>query len=206
MSALDAIRARLLWQAGSLAVVAAVATAALLGASHATQADIEAAAARDLAESLAQVLPTGFANNDLLKDVVTVPGADGKPLTVWRARKDGKIVGVIYRVSGTGYAGAIRLVMAVDPDGRVLGVRVVEHHETPGLGDKIERSRTDWIEGFNGHSLGDPSVDRWAVKKDGGIYDQFTGATITPRGVVKAVRSGLELFAHERGHLISDEG
>ncbi|PWV58610.1 electron transport complex subunit RsxG [Plasticicumulans acidivorans] len=206
MSALDAIRARLLWQAGSLAVVAAVATAALLGASHATQADIEAAAARDLAESLAQVLPTGFANNDLLKDVVTVPGADGKPLTVWRARKDGKIVGVIYRVSGTGYAGAIRLVMAVDPDGRVLGVRVVEHHETPGLGDKIERSRTDWIEGFNGHSLGDPGVDRWAVKKDGGIYDQFTGATITPRGVVKAVRSGLELFAHERGHLISDEG
>lgn len=205
MSALDAIRARLAWQAGSLAVVAALATGALLSASHATQGDIDAAAARDLADSLSQVLPSGFADNDLLKDTLTVTDAEGKPMTVWRARQSGHIAGVIYRISGTGYAGTIRLIMAVDRNGKVLGVRVVEHHETPGLGDKIERARTDWIEAFNGRSLGDPTAERWAVKKDGGIYDQFTGATITPRGVVRAVKAGLELFARERGHLI-DEG
>jgi electron transport complex protein RnfG len=81
--------------------------------------------------------------------------------------------------------------MAVMKAGSLGGVRVVSHHETPGLGDKIEEQRTDWVLGFTGKSLEDPSEDQWKVKRDGGVYDQFTGATITPRSIVKAVANTL---------------
>jgi electron transport complex protein RnfG len=92
--------------------------------------------------------------------------------------------------------------MGVDTQGRLLGARVVKHAETPGLGDKIEPAKSKWILDFDGKSLNDPPAEKWAVKKDGGVFDQFAGATITPRAVVKAVKSGLEFFAAHREEIL----
>lgn len=185
-----------LWyQTLSLGLVTLLAGAALALAHLATGPAIRAAEARDVAASLAQVLPPGTADNDLLADTIDVPDLDGHPLTIHRARRNGQVVAVIFQVSGRGYAGPIQLVMGVDRDGRVTGVRVTRHGETPGLGDKIEAARHPWIQGFAGRSLDDPAPSRWAVRKDGGDFDQFAGATITPRAVVAAVKQGLELHA-----------
>jgi electron transport complex protein RnfG len=107
-------------------------------------------------------------------------------------RRAGTTVAVLLNVvAPDGYAGPIRLLVAVDAAGRVLGVRVLEHRETPGLGDAIESRRSDWLRGFDGRSLVDPPRDRWEVRRDGGDFDQFTGATVTPRAVVRAVRKTL---------------
>jgi electron transport complex protein RnfG len=109
-------------------------------------------------------------------------------------------------VAGNGYAGRIVCMMGVDKDGHVLGVRIIKHKETPGLGDKIEPDKSDWIHAFEGKFLGDPPAEKFAVKKDGGVFDQFAGATITPRGVVKAVKGGLEFFAREKARLLDETG
>lgn len=166
--------------------------------------DIAARAVEDKQNSLSQVLPDDIHDNNPVKDTVTLKNAEGKEITVFRATKGGQVTGVAYEIFGTGYAGEIRLMMGVGSDGRVLGVRVLAHKETPGLGDKIEIKKTDWIEHFTGLLLGKPAVERWKVKKDGGDFDQFAGATITPRGVVKAVREGLEFFAANRTAMIEE--
>jgi electron transport complex protein RnfG len=129
-------------------------------------------------------------------------GPTGKELTVYRATKGGKVTGVAYEIAGSGYAGPIKLMLGVDADGKVLGVRALAHKETPGLGDKIEVKKGDWILRFTGLSLGAPPKDKWKVKKDGGQFDQFSGATITPRGVVTAVRNGLEFFAANKAQML----
>ena len=193
------------YQASLLGVVTLVASAALALAAHHTRAPIAAAEARDLEASLSQVLPTDFSDNALATDTLLLPDADGAPIKVYRARKGGQVRGVIYQVTGKGYAGPIAIVMGVDRDGTTLGVRVTRHSETPGLGDKIDAAKSDWILGFSGKSLAEPQPARWAVKKDGGEFDQFTGATITPRAVVKAVKQGLSFFASHRAELL-DEG
>lgn len=108
----------------------------------------------------------------------------------------------MFQTSARGYSGEIQVLLGVDPEGRILGVRVIRHTETPGLGDKIELAKSDWVLAFNGRSLGDPPPERWAVKKDGGVFDQFTGATITPRATVKAVKEGLVLFAAHREEIL----
>ena len=106
-------------------------------------------------------------------------------------------------IAPDGYTGPITLLIAVRYDGDLAGVRVVTHRETPGLGDYIEIERTPWIRGFEGKSLDTPVAARWKVKKDGGDFDQVTGATITPRAVVKAVHQGLEFFATNRERLFA---
>src|SRR5690606_27069458 len=105
-----------------------------------------------------------------------------------------------------GYGGAIRLLVGIREDGTVAGVRVIDHRETPGLGDGIEIEKSDWMTDFEGRSLGDPPVQRWRVKKDGGEFDQFTGATITPRAVVTAVRNALIYFRTHRQALFELPG
>ncbi len=159
--------------------------------------------AEDLKASLSQVLPPALHDNDLLADPLTLPDADGAPVLVYRARRGLEVTGVAYRVSGPGYSGTIELILGVDPQGRVLGARVLSHTETPGLGDKIELAKDDWILAFDGLSLGDPPPERWAVKKDGGDFDQFSGATITPRAVVGALKRGLEFFQRHQVALTS---
>jgi electron transport complex protein RnfG len=110
---------------------------------------------------------------------------------------------VAFGITAQGYAGPIELILGLDTRGQILGVRAIAHAETPGLGDKIEASRDDWILGFNGLSLSDPPSERWAVKKDGGDFDQFSGATITPRAVVGAIKTGLAFFAAKRDTLLA---
>jgi len=120
-------------------------------------------------------------------------------VTVYRARKGGREIAVVFTVvAPDGYSGAIRMLVGIRADGRLAGVRVVAHRETPGLGDKVEAHKSDWIRDFDNRSLRDPKADGWAVKKDGGVFDQFTGATITPRAVVAAVHSALRYYATHR--------
>src|SRR5574340_217754 len=201
---LDELRGKLSYQGILLGGVALLTSAALAYASRATEADIKAAEAADLKQSLAQVLP-GEYENDLLKDTVTLPGKEGDVL-VYRGRRAGKVEALVYQVIGHGYAGNIVCVMGVSREGKILGVRVIKHAETPGLGDKIEPAKGDWIHSFEGKWLGEPVAAKWAVKKDGGVFDQFAGATITPRGVVNAVKGGLEFFEGNKLALLDEAG
>ncbi len=149
---------------------------------------------------LAELLPQSLYDNDPLLETLelpagTIPGLSG-PVTGWVARKQGAISAWLLNITtAEGYNGNIRLLVGLKPDGQLLGVRVTAHTETPGLGDGIDLRRGDWILGFAGKALGQPPAERWAVKKDGGVFDQFTGATITPRAVVKAVRDLLQWYA-----------
>lgn len=97
-----------------------------------------------------------------------------------------------------GYNGNIRLLTGINVDNKLLGVRVITHKETPGLGDKIETRKSDWIEQFSGLSLKNPSQADWKVVPDGGMFDALTGATITPRAIVSATYQVLNYFSqHE---------
>lgn len=195
-----------LWYQGvSLGLIALTASTALAFAYQATGPAIAEAAARDTAASLSQVLPQGFADNDLLADSMTLPIQNGAPLTVYQARREQVVQGVIFAVVAKGYAGPIKIMMGVDRNGRLLGVRITHHTETPGLGDKIEFAKNPWVSDFEGKSLDNPAPARWGVRKDGGDFDQFAGATITPRAVVKAVREGLELFASHHSAMLGED-
>lgn len=156
---------------------------------------IAARALEDRQNSLSAVIPDRIHDNNPVLDTFTIksPGAE-EDLTVYRATKDGAVTGVAYEIVGVGYAGKIKLMLGVGADGKVLGVRALAHKETPGLGDKIEVKKGDWIERFTGLSIGNPPLEKWRVKKDGGQFDQFSGATITPRAVVGAIREGLAFF------------
>lgn len=157
--------------------------------------------AEDTRTLLRQVIPDAIHENDLLQNVRTLADDRGAPVHVYLATKADRPVAVAFQVTGQGYAGAIQIMLGVDAEGRILGVRVVSHAETPGLGDKIELGKSDWILGFDGLSLTNTPEEQWQVKKDGGRFDQFTGATITPRAVVKAVHDGLAFYQHHRREL-----
>src|SRR5690606_38890243 len=137
---------------------------------------------------------------------INAPDALGSKeyVTVYRAYRQGAPVAALFMiVAPDGYSGSIKMLLGVWADGRVAGVRVLAHKETPGLGDKIELARADWILSFNGKSIGQPPLEGWAVKADGGVFDQFTGATITPRAVVGAVKRALLYFNTHREQLFA---
>lgn len=202
------LRQRLGYHPVLLGMAVLITSAVLIYVNLATKDVIAVRMEEDLKASLAQVVPPSMYDNQILKDTVTIKGTDvsGKPNSTiyYRARKHGKIVALAFPEVAYGYSGEIDLIMGVDPKGTLLGVRVVAHAETPGLGDKIDSSKSNWIFGFKGKSLTNPSPDKWLVKKDGGVFDQFTGATITPRGVVKGIKYGLEQFAAHRAELLQD--
>lgn len=187
----------------------AILGSALLGVTESgTREHIAANEQAYLIKSLNQVLPPTQFDNDLLQDSIEIhdPEALGTetPVTVYRARKQGQAVAALFTVvAPDGYSGNIRLLVGIHFNGSLAGVRAVSHRETPGLGDAIEVSRSDWILGFAGRGLGQPPVEKWAVRKDGGDFDQFTGATITPRAVVKAVKKALIYFAAHRDELFA---
>lgn len=142
-------------------------------------------------------------DNEIFSDTITVTDATllgtPDPVTVYRARKGGQPVAAVLAPSAPdGYNGTIKLLVGIYYDGTVAGVRVLSHNETPGLGDGIEIEKSQWITEFSGKSLGNPGLRAWAVRKDGGQFDQFTGATITPRAVVKALRAALIYFREHR--------
>ena len=149
-----------------------------------------------LLRKLHRLIPADQHDNVLLEDTTTARdeallGSD-EPVMVYRARRNGEPVAlVIAAIAPDGYSGSIKLLVGINVDGTLSGVRVVAHRETPGLGDAIDETRSDWIYMFDGKSLQAPDVSRWAVKNDGGDFDQLTGATITPRAVVKAARNAL---------------
>lgn len=155
-----------------------------------------------LLHKLEALVPREAVDNDMVSDAIEVHdrellGADST--WIYRGRKQGAPVAVILRaVVPNGYAGPIQLLVAVRHDGTLWGVRVLSHKETPGLGDRIDERKSDWILGFAGKSLDDPPLARWGVKRDGGAFDQLTGATITPRAVVRSVRDAL-LFVQRQG-------
>jgi len=196
-------------------------TAALLGAFalistwlvaitfNVTEAPIAASEKKALLRNLHVLIPTAIHDNDLFTDVITVQDQDylgiNKPQRVFRARQDNKPVAVaLETVAPDGYGGNIFLLVAIRYDGRLLGVRISKHKETPGLGDDIEIERSDWILSFNNKSLSTPTEKSWRVEKDGGEFDQFTGATITPRAIVKAVHRSLKYYQQHRDSLFAD--
>jgi Na+-translocating ferredoxin:NAD+ oxidoreductase subunit G len=144
---------------------------------------------------LQEVMPSELYDQSLLNQPFALPypnqlgRTDGQ---VYFARRQGIVEGIILPlITQQGYNGSISLLVGIRRDGVIQGVRISEHQETPGLGDQIERRKSDWIEGFNGRSLDDLPPTRWQVSKDGGDFDQFTGATITPRAVIQAVKNSL---------------
>lgn len=164
---------------------------------------------QELLRSLHQLISPADHDNDLYSDVITVTdkvllgSKDGVP--VYRARRAGQpVAAVIASIAPNGYSGNIRLLVGIRYDGTLAGVRVLSHKETPGLGDAIEAERSDWILRFAGKSLLNPDEKGWKVKKDGGQFDQFTGATITPRAVVKAVYSTLRYYQQHRETLFAE--
>ena len=202
MSTLAQWRDRLSYQPLSLGFIARATSAALVFANQMTRLKIVEAEERDLQTSLTEVLPAGYADNNLLKDTISLAGDDGKPLTIYRARKAGAVNGVVFRTASRGYAGDVVVLIGIDTQGTMLGARVIKHQETPGLGDKIEVAKSKWIRAFEGKSLESPAAEKWAVKKDGGVFDQFAGATITPRAVVKAVKQGMTFYAAHREEIL----
>lgn len=204
---LDTLRQRLDYQTYLLAAAGLLASVLLGFADLATRGSIERRQAEDLLATLEQVLPSHLYDNDLLHDSKTIADTDEHGLgetLVYVARRNGAVTAVAFKLSATGgYSGPIALVMGLSRDGVVLGVRVVAHAETPGLGDKIESNKSNWILSFSGRSLENTASERWRVKKDGGEFDQFAGATITPRAVVRGVQSGLKFFQRHRDELVS---
>jgi Na+-translocating ferredoxin:NAD+ oxidoreductase subunit G len=190
---------------GALSLAAAVGAAVVLLAlvHDATRDRVTASERAHRAAAFDRVLGNASYDNDLLADRIEVRdpellGTDAS-LPVYRARLAGRpVAAVLESVAPDGYSGSIRLLVGVTPDGRLLGVRVLQHQETPGLGDEIEERRSDWIRSFDGRSLGRPPTASWKVRKDGGAFDQLTGATVTPRAVVAAVRNTL-LFVERQG-------
>lgn len=183
--------------AATLAGVALVSVLLLSGTERATRSSIAAARLQQELNALNLVLPAARYSNELAGDRIEVIAPDWlgsrEPVSVWRARMGDKPSALVLQVvARDGYSGPIGLRIGVDFHGRVTGVRVTHHQETPGLGDAIEAERSDWILEFEGRALGEPPLPRWTVRRSGGDFDQFAGATVTPKAVVKAVRLALQ--------------
>jgi electron transport complex protein RnfG len=203
-------RARPILGAGLLLAAVAAGVVAILALVHrATQAQIERNQHEFFLTRLAAMVPPGSYDNDLLADRIDITAPDvfgsAHAVPVYRARRNGEPVAAIFTtIAPDGYGGPIELLIAVRADGELLGVSVVAHRETPGLGDAFERGRSSWLDAFAGRSLGDPPAERWTVRKDGGAFDQFTGATITPRAIILAVRRTLEFCARAGPQVFAD--
>jgi electron transport complex protein RnfG len=187
----------------SLGLLALLGTALLTWVYWLAEPRIAEQERRQLLLQLEQVLPADRFNNAMHEDYIDVRNEAAFPgrqvVRVFRARQDEKPAAVVFRlIAPDGYNGRISLLVGILDSGKISGVRVLSHNETPGLGDGIEFQRSDWIRSFDGKSLNNPLASGWAVKRDGGDFDQFTGATITPRAVVRAVRRALEYFDTNR--------
>ena len=207
-SNLARLRPKLEFQTGILAGFALLASVLLGVTNCSTEGTIQRRLDEDLLQSLAEVVPADIHDNDMLQDTLTIPSTDfnigANQTTVYLAKQSGKVTAVCFKfIAPDGYSGAINMIMGLDRDGNILGVRVLSHKETPGLGDKIEVAKSNWILNFVGRSLDNLTPAQWAVKKDGGEFDQFAGATITPRKSVQAIYRGLQLFKAHQAQLIN---
>ncbi len=161
-----------------------------------------------LLRQLYEIVPKQQVDNDILAHPLTVNAREAlgqESSMIYVGEKDKQLSAMVFEATlPDGYSGPIRILVGVDGNGVLLGTRVIAHKETPGLGDKIEKEKSDWILGFTGKSLTDPKLDRWKVKKDGGDFDQFTGATVTPRAVVNGVKRVLLYFDQQKDALYKE--
>jgi len=197
------------WSSGAvLAVVAAICTALVAVTHRLTAPRIAENEKAHLEQSLRPALANVFYDNDLSESTLVLPPPHGLPgneaAIVYRLFSEKQPAAAVFVVSARdGYAGPIRLLVAVEYSGKLTGVQVLEHNETPGLGDMIEASRSDWLKQFENASLEEPPRDRWAIRRDGGAFDQLTGASITPRAVVRAVKETLLYFEANRDEVFA---
>jgi Na+-translocating ferredoxin:NAD+ oxidoreductase subunit G len=182
-----------------LGTFALVTTALLAFTAEFTKDRINKAEREAQQKALFEILPRAGHDNDLLSTTIKVPESAWAGLglksggEIYAARHaDETIAVIIPAVAPDGYSGDIRMIVGINADGTIAGLRILDHHETPGLGDKIDLKKSQWVTEFNGKSLGSSTALQWKVKKDGGDFDQFSGATITPRAVVNQVRRVLE--------------
>ncbi len=205
MSGHDAVRSSL--RSGlQLALAGLVAAALLTLIWSLTRDSIEESQRRAALALLNVVIPDALHDNDLLADTLQIEDAEQlghrEPVTVYRGWLAGEPSALAFEViARDGYSGDIRLLIGIAVDGTLTGVRVIAHRETPGLGDWIEATRSDWILSFSGGSLDNPPPEQWRVKRDGGEFDQFTGATVTPRAVVRQIADTLVWYQEQRTQL-----
>ena len=189
-----------------------VSTLGLAIVHHTTKAPISKAEAAVRMSLFGQILPTDLYDNDLLQDAIKQPaGGDlgnRDETMIHRARLKSAPAAVILEATAPdGYSGDIKLLVAIKATGEIVGVRVLDHKETPGLGDYIDIAHSDWIKNFDAQSLAKTKDDAWLVKKDGGQFDFTTGATITPRAVIKQVHKVLKFYqAHQQAIFATASG
>jgi electron transport complex protein RnfG len=160
-------------------------------------------------KALLQIIEPKDHDNDLIADVLMLPDAEQLNLPTAAEAYVSRLKGepnafILPVVAPDGYSGTINMIVGISQAGTVKGVRILQHKETPGLGDKIDVKKSDWVTLFNGKSLGSPPASKWKVIKDGGEFDQFTGATITPRAVVGAVYNTLRYYDEHKTRLLND--
>jgi electron transport complex protein RnfG len=190
-----------------LALFAIACTLAVSLVSELTKDRIKIQEQQQLLRTLHSIIEPSRYDNDIANDciMITAPelGSD-KVKAAYIARKSGQVVAIaMTSTAPQGYNGNIDFIMAINLDGTVSGVRVLKHQETPGLGDKIEIRKSDWINSFTDKKMLSEEDSRWAVSKDNGMFDQFTGATITPRAIVKGVKSTLNYFNSNKPSLLA---
>lgn len=195
--------------AGFILCAFAIAGTSLVAFTHEfTKERIASNERQTLLHSLNELVPSDTVDNDMVTDTLVVKHPQllgASQTTVYRGRlMQQPVAAVLTPIVPDGYSGPIKLLVAVRYDGSLGGVRVINHKETPGLGDKIEESRSNWIFSFNDKSLDDPKIEQWKVKRDGGMFDQFTGATVTPRSIVKAVKNAL-LYVRDHRDALYDK-
>ncbi|AKS41662.1 RnfABCDGE type electron transport complex subunit G [Wenzhouxiangella marina] len=192
----------------ALALLAIAAAVLLAGLNRVTEAPIREAREQRALRVLNQVLAPSRYDNDLARDRVDIAvGALDPSARVHRAYLQGEpSAAVIDMSTPRGYSGDIRLLIAITPEAEVISVRVVEHRETPGLGDRVEARRSDWIDQFAGRSIDQPPREAWASDQRGGAFDTLTSATITSTAVIDAVATSLEAYRHARERIWAAEG
>jgi len=183
----------------TLAVIAAVCTALVAVTYQLTHGRIAANEQAWLEQSLQPALSGLFFDSGVSESKITIPAPHELPgsddAVIYRVFSGDSPVAALFVVSArNGYAGAIRLLVGIDIDGAITGVHVLAHRETPGLGDQIESTKSDWAMQFSGRALGDPDASGWKIKRDGGEFDQLTGASVTPRAIIKAIKETMIYF------------
>jgi electron transport complex protein RnfG len=175
---------------------------------HITKDKIKAEMQAKLARTLGELVPASQYNNDVYHDCVIIEAGEQlghrEPTRFYRMTKDGEPVATVFTLTAPdGYNGNIELLIGIYHDDSIAGISVIQHNETPGLGDKIEPRKSNWLQQFKGLSLTNTPSEQWKVKKDGGQFDAFTGATITPRAVLKAIERGLSFYQSHKSIIFS---
>jgi len=194
----------------TLAVIAAICTALVALTFQGTRERIAANEKALLEQSLQPALAGTFYDSGVSESRLVLPPPHGlpgnDPAIIYRVFAEGKPVAALFAVTARdGFSGPIRILVGIGVDGTVTGARILQHRETPGLGDKIESARSDWVFQFDGRSMGDPVATGWAIEIDGGEFDQLTGASVTPRAIIKAIRDTLIYFeSHQDAIFLSE--